>query len=232
MQRINSLEALSEFQQMQEQIGPGLLVLSLVTSLGCAYLAAGLYRLFYESRGTGSQVHRAFPLLGISITALFIAIQTSLPLALGLLGSMSIIRFRTPIKEPEEIGFIMLVIASSICIATYNFHLLFLLNTLVILSLILVRGARTWNILRRSGLLIVSLPDEDFQKHLSELEAFLRKETGSLRLENSSSRGGETNLQYSFTSMKNDVAGLQNGLRNITSVSSVHIYLDRAGGSR
>src|SRR4029453_13976485 len=66
------------------------------------------------------QVHRAFPLLGISITAIFVTIQFSLPLSLGLLGALSIVCFRTPIKEPEESGFIMLVIATSIAVATFK----------------------------------------------------------------------------------------------------------------
>jgi hypothetical protein len=93
---------------------------ALLASLLAALLAAGLYRFFYESRGTGSQVARAFPLLALAITTLFVCIQVSIPLSLGLLGSLSIIRFRTPIKEPEEVGFIMLVIASSVAAATYN----------------------------------------------------------------------------------------------------------------
>ena len=84
-----------------------LMAVSLLSSLFIAYL----YVHFYSNRATGSQVHRAFPLLGISITAIFVTIQFSLPLSLGLLGALSIVRFRTPIKEPEEIGFIMLVIA-------------------------------------------------------------------------------------------------------------------------
>ena len=87
---------------------------ALLVSLAAAVVASLMYRFFYERRGTGSQVHRAFPLLAIAITTLFIGVQISIPLSLGLLGSLSIIRFRTPIKEPEEVGFIMLVIASSI----------------------------------------------------------------------------------------------------------------------
>ena len=81
---------------------------------------AYLYVHFYSNRATGSQVHRAFPLLGISITAIFVTLQFSLPLSLGLLGALSIVRFRTPIKEPEEIGFIMLVISTSIAVATFK----------------------------------------------------------------------------------------------------------------
>src|SRR5688572_10498829 len=87
-----------------------LMAVSLLSSLFISYL----YVHFYSNRATGSQVHRAFPLLGISITAIFVTIQFSLPLSLGLLGALSIVRFRTPIKEPEEIGFIMLVIAKPI----------------------------------------------------------------------------------------------------------------------
>ena len=38
-------------------------------------------------------------------------------MSLGLLGALSIVRFRTPIKEPEEIGFLMVVIATSLAIS-------------------------------------------------------------------------------------------------------------------
>ena len=61
-----------------------LMGVSLLSSLFIAYL----YVHFYSSRATGSQVHRAFPLLGLSITAIFVTIQFSLPLSLGLLGAL------------------------------------------------------------------------------------------------------------------------------------------------
>src|SRR3954462_3038526 len=102
------------------QIGIWPFIFLMATSLAGSLLASYLYLQFYSSRATGSQVYRAFPLLGLSITAIFVCIQFSLPLSLGLLGALSIVRFRTPIKEPEEIGFIMLVIAASIATATFK----------------------------------------------------------------------------------------------------------------
>src|SRR4026208_2157664 len=107
-------------QRTGPQVSPGAFLLLMGISLVCSLFISYLYVHFYSNRATGSQVHRAFPLLGISITAIFIAIQFSLPLSLGLLGALSIVRFRTPIKEPEEIGFIMLVIAASIATATFK----------------------------------------------------------------------------------------------------------------
>ena len=94
---------------------------------------------FYQNRATGGQINRAFPLLGIAITTLFVSIQFSLPLSLGLLGALSIVRFRTPIKEPEEIGFLMLVIASSIAIATANFKFMMILLAATVAALMLLR---------------------------------------------------------------------------------------------
>ncbi len=93
-----------------------ILLISIVLSL----LVSHLYIKFFDTNTTGSRIHRSFPLLAPAVTTIFITVQFSLPLSLGLLGALSIVRFRTPIKEPEEIGFILIVIACSISIATFN----------------------------------------------------------------------------------------------------------------
>ena len=115
-----------------------LLAVLLVSALSALTLSL-LYALLFERRATGSDVHRAFPLLGVAITAIFICLQNSLPMSLGLLGALSIVRFRTPIKEPEEIGFLMALIATSICCATLNFSMLVLVLSLTVGSLVTLR---------------------------------------------------------------------------------------------
>ena len=119
---MTSLETLTSLQSNKiEDVGFFVFLVLLVTSAVSSYVVSLFYLSFYGGNSTGSQIHRAFPLLGISITAIFVSIQFSLPLSLGLLGALSIVRFRTPIKEPEEIGFIMLVVALSISWAIFNF---------------------------------------------------------------------------------------------------------------
>ena len=83
---------------------------SLVASIAC-YL---MYQFFYGSRHIGAGVHRTFLIGGPAITALFLGIQTSIPLSLGLLGALSFVRFRTPVKDPAEIGFLLLLIVTAI----------------------------------------------------------------------------------------------------------------------
>ena len=125
-------------ERMQD-VGPGPFLVLLVASVLSSLVVTVLYQRFYSSRETGSEVYLSFPLLGLSVTAIFITIQFSLPLSLGLLGALSIVRFRTAIKAPEEIGFIMLLVACSLACATFNLLLLGMMLVVAWLTLVLRR---------------------------------------------------------------------------------------------
>ena len=182
-----------------EAIGvvPFLIVLSL--SLACGLFVAVLYRRFYSQRETGSQIQRAFPLLSLAITAIFVCIQFSLPLSLGLLGALSIVRFRTPIKEPEEIGFLMVVIATSLACATFNFKFLGIILLLAIIALIaqellpgLLRGGS------RAGLVLISLPRREYREKRQALLSTLEQGAPKGRLESVSEDSDSVVVTYSF----------------------------------
>jgi hypothetical protein len=226
------IRTLKDMQNLSNKLDPAAFAVALLASLAAALLAGLLYKLFYESRGTGSQVHRAFPLLGISITALFIGVQVSLPLSLGLLGALSIIRFRTPIKEPEEVGFIMLVIGSSICCATFNFQFMVILNAIALVTLLLLRWVRLSASFGRDGLLILSMPEQDAARALSPVTAYLARHTRHNRLETSASHDGMTSIQFSFSGLKTDVAAFQTGLGELGPNVRVNLFFNRPGGMR
>ncbi len=225
-------KALEDFQQVRDHLDPSLFVLALLSSLGAAFVASALYRRFYERRGTGSQVHRAFPLLSVSITTLFVAVQLSIPLSLGLLGALSIIRFRTPIKEPEEVGFIMLVIATSISAATFNFVFMGILLGISIVALLLVQMARSLNKARRDGLLVLQLPDAEAKSAWPVVQSCLAQHLRKTAMESSSSRDGVTHLQIAFSGLKTSAPELQNALRAAAPIQTVNVFLDRPGGLR
>lgn len=50
----------------------------------------------------------------LSVLLIISIIKSSLTLSLGLVGALSIVRFRTPIKEPEELVYLFLAIAAGI----------------------------------------------------------------------------------------------------------------------
>ncbi len=54
---------------------------------------------------------RVLVFLATTTLLVITVVKTSLALSLGLVGALSIIRFRTPIKEPEELAYLFLAIA-------------------------------------------------------------------------------------------------------------------------
>jgi len=58
----------------------------------------------------------------LTLTTLFVisVVKSSLALSLGLVGALSIVRFRTPIKEPEELVYIFISIAIGLGLGANN----------------------------------------------------------------------------------------------------------------
>ena len=51
------------------------------------------------------------PILSAVVFLVIVVVKSSLALSLGLVGALSIVRFRTPIKEPEELVYLFLAIS-------------------------------------------------------------------------------------------------------------------------
>jgi len=204
-----------------------LMFVSLVVSLFISFL----YLTFYKNRATGSQIHRAFPLLGVSITALFISIQFSLPLSLGLLGALSIVRFRTPIKEPEEIGFIMIVVAASICCATFRLDFLGILLLVTFIGLLILnKGPRIIKGRLNDGIILITVPTDDFNRHKEAILDTLEERLPKGKIESILENQNESVLSYSFLRLeKETVVQLQPELANITKNLRSNIFFNRMG---
>jgi hypothetical protein len=203
-----------------------LMAISLLSSLFIAYL----YVHFYSNRATGSQVHRAFPLLGISITSIFITIQFSLPLSLGLLGALSIVRFRTPIKEPEEIGFIMLVIANSIAVATFKLSFVGILFVIALAALFGQMLTRRFMGIESDGTIVVTLPANGRPADPAAITALVRKRLPRAKLESVSQSDRETVVSYNFQGIAdNALAGFQAELNAAAGPSSYNVFFNRPG---
>ena len=169
---------------------------ALVFALACSIVAILMYNYFYGRENVGAGVQRSFLLMGPAITALFLGIQFSLPLSLGLLGALSIIRFRTPVKDPAEIGFVMLLIAAAIGSATFNYLLVGILFVLAFLALLGLRLSRRQSSGRSS--LIVTLDSPDHAGLEGKLTAFIASKLRGVRLESISTLADTTSLHYQF----------------------------------
>ena len=83
------------------------LAVGLVLAVMFAWLVSKSTRLIVDT----TQYMPLFLLLIPTMILIITVIKTSIALSLGLVGALSIIRFRTPIKEPEELAYIFIAIA-------------------------------------------------------------------------------------------------------------------------
>ncbi|NLE73429.1 MAG: DUF4956 domain-containing protein [Actinobacteria bacterium] len=157
-----------------------------------------MYQLFYGSRHIGAGVHRMFLMGGPAITVLFLGIQTSIPLSLGLLGALSFVRFRTPVKDPAEIGFLLMLIACSIGASSGNF----MVTVLLLVVVFIVLGAK-WFFRGRAALgtrgsMMLSVDQTAFDLVENRVKELLAIKFKGLSLESMSVVDGRVNLQYQF----------------------------------
>jgi hypothetical protein len=195
---------------------------SLLASIVC-YL---MYQLFYGSRHIGAGVHRTFLIGGPAITALFLGIQTSIPLSLGLLGALSFVRFRTPVKDPAEIGFLLLLIASSIGAATSNFMITALLFGVVFIALGVQWLTRNRITLFGRGHLMISVDQPSFPALEKRLTAFLKERLHSLNLETMSTLDDRVGLHYQYRRQSGfDWAAFTNELNQMAGAAKVEVFV-------
>ncbi|MBF0195793.1 MAG: DUF4956 domain-containing protein [Magnetococcales bacterium] len=113
------------------------------TNLLLAFLLSYAVGIVYTHFGQALSNRRAFArnFVVVSMSTMFIItiVKSSLALSLGLVGALSIVRFRTAIKEPEELAHVFLSIAIGLGMGA-NQKLITVVATLVILSVIMLRS--------------------------------------------------------------------------------------------
>jgi hypothetical protein len=112
------LDALANSELAGTVGSPFEFLLILVFSMLFGVIYRYIYYIYYKkNEPIDSSVAFSFPLMAPGVTAIFWLIQYSLPLSLGLLGALSFVRFRTPVKRAEDIAFILIVIATALACA-------------------------------------------------------------------------------------------------------------------
>lgn len=217
-------------QQMPQDLDFRGFLLVLSAALFSSLFIGFLYSVFYRERGTGSAIYRSFPFLGLAVTTIFVTIQFSLPLSLGLLGALSIVRFRTPIKEPEEIGFIMLVIAAALCCATFNLVFLGALLTATVATLVLIRyaGPVFGAPVRQEGTVLITIDSADYRARSGELFGAVEGAVQGGNLDSVIEDGERTVLSFSFRELDRDgLTGLPATLARISKDIRADVYYAR-----
>jgi uncharacterized membrane protein YhiD involved in acid resistance len=115
---------------------PGQMLLNLALAFALAFIWATVYRKTHSGVAYSRSFFLALILVAPIVAMVMMAIGSNVALSLGLVGSLSVIRFRTAIKDTKDMVFLFFAVAIGLCSGA-NAWMLAMVGT-VLMSLVTV----------------------------------------------------------------------------------------------
>jgi hypothetical protein len=137
----NTLVQLQDFfANMAPESMPGFFI-NIIIAIILSTILSRLYVMYGKSYSDRRVLSRTFLMITLVTMLVITVVKSSLALSLGLVGALSIVRFRTPIKEPEELGYLFFSIAIGLGLGAASREVTLLMSS-VIFVLIWYRSKR------------------------------------------------------------------------------------------
>ena len=124
-------------QIQKEVLSPSDLLLSLIMCSICGFILKHIYEKFSNYELSNKKISSILPILSLITFLIISIIKSSIALSLGLVGALSIVRFRAPIKEPEELLYLFLAIAIGIGFGSNQIYITILIFLFIVIFIFL-----------------------------------------------------------------------------------------------
>ncbi len=177
-----------------------------VTDMGIALLLSfclGLFIFFvYKKTYAGVMFSQSFggSLIAMTMitTMVILAVTSNVVLSLGMVGALSIVRFRTAIKEPMDIAFLFWSIAGGIVLAAGMIPLAVFGSVIIGVIMIVFCNKKS---AQKPFIAVISC---DSGKAEEQVTAYLKQNTGKTVVKSKSAQKGAIELTYEVTLKDND----------------------------
>ena len=107
---MNKIQSMLDYQLAEIDLSYQEIAFSLILAAICSVIIKYVYIKYSKSLSNKKVFSDIFILLSIVTCIVITVVKFSLALSLGLVGALSIVRFRAAIKEPEELVYLFLII--------------------------------------------------------------------------------------------------------------------------
>ena len=107
---MNKIQSMLDYQLAEIDLSYQEIAFSLILAAICSVIIKYIYIKYSKSLSNKKVFSDIFILLSIVTCIVITVVKFSLALSLGLVGALSIVRFRAAIKEPEELVYLFLII--------------------------------------------------------------------------------------------------------------------------
>jgi uncharacterized membrane protein YhiD involved in acid resistance len=125
--------------QAQSQISSPEFIINLALTAITAYILKTVYVRFGQALSNRSGFGNIFVPMAMTTMVIITIIKSSLALSLGLVGALSIVRFRAAIKEPEELVYLFICIAIGLGYGANQINITIIGFIMTIIAVALIR---------------------------------------------------------------------------------------------
>jgi len=201
---------------------------NMAVALGCGIMIALVYRFIYKGPSYSSTYVNSLVLLSMITSLVIVVIGNNLARAFGLVGAMSIIRFRTAVRDVQDIVFIFFSLACGMA-AGVGLHAVAIAGAISISLVIMVLVTFNFGTAARPEYLLQITyrsdpPTENSIKDL--LKRFCRR----IRMVNVKNQGEKDHMEAFYQlALKRKYTGndLAKELNQIAEITKVNLYFDQ-----
>ena len=191
---------------------------SLLSALFIGLFIFFIYKKTYAGVMYSKPFNTSLVLLSVLTTFVILAVTSNVVLSLGMVGALSIVRFRTAIKEPLDLVFLFWSISVGIILGAGLYSLAFLGSAFITVILFVLTGKVDSS---APYILMLQLENENAELQATEI---IKNRFGKIIVKSKSITDGQPELIYEVkvknneTSFMNELSAIE-GVQNATLVS-------------
>ncbi len=190
------------------------IVLNMTVALALGLVIFLSYRFSHSGAVYSAKFNVSLLMLTMVTTMIMNVIGNNIALSLGMVGALSIVRFRTAIKDSRDTAYIFWCIAVGICCGV-SYYALVAIGTGFIFLMLLFMGSVKSN---DRYLLIIHADREECAKEIEEL--ILRQYKGKVSLRVANRTKGQLEYIYELSARVIE-AGKKNGIEPVESLNDI-----------
>lgn len=219
---LENLQSVNVFSPTLSEI-----VSNIIISLVCSFIVSLVYRYTYKGPGYSESFVHSIVFLSVITSLVIMVIGNNLARAFGLVGALSIIRFRTAIKDTIDIVYIFLGLGIGMA-AGVGYHKAAIVGT-VIIGLILVIFTKSNFRYFRSNQYILQFSYSNGDPSSEEFSGILSRYCVSYEIVNIRSAPDNT-IEYTFylqIKKSLDSRFIVDDLQKVKGVQKLNLYFDQ-----
>lgn len=200
----------SNFLEKITSVSPLDMVLTLILAFGIGLFIFYVYKKTYQGVMYSSSFGVTLIALTMITSMVILAVTSNVVLSLGMVGALSIVRFRTAIKEPLDIAFLFWSIAAGIVLAAGMIPLAVISSIIIGLILLIFVNKKTH---KNPYILVLSCNNHEAEEVAL---GFVKKNVERMVIKSKSAQKGlieinmEVRLKSDDTDFVNDLSDLNN----------------------